>query len=112
MAEGSRVEAPTEFVQERPAPNWIVLLVVLLVSLLWRLPSLFDPPWVNDEGTYFAVAQAMAHGYRLYADVWENKPPGVYLLYSAVYHPFGASLIAIRLIASLITVLIVVLTYR
>ena len=84
----------------------------MLVSLLWRFPSLFDPPWVNDEGTYFAVAQAMAHGYRLYADVWENKPPGLYLLYSAVYHSFGASLIVIRAIAAVLSALLVVLTYR
>jgi 4-amino-4-deoxy-L-arabinose transferase-like glycosyltransferase len=74
------------------------LLVVLLATLLCRLPSLNDPPWVNDEGTYFAVAQAMAHGYRLYDGVWENKPPALYLVYSAVYHSFGASLIGVRLV--------------
>jgi 4-amino-4-deoxy-L-arabinose transferase-like glycosyltransferase len=88
------------------------LLAIVLVSLLWRLPSFFDPPWVNDEGTYFAVAQAMTHGYRLYADVWENKPPGVYLLYSAVYHSFGGSLPGIRLIAAILAALLVLLTYR
>src|SRR5438270_10676870 len=109
MAEGSRVEAPTEFVQERPAPNWIVLLVVLLVTLLWRLPSLFDPPWVNDEGTYFAVAQALTHGYSLYNGVWENKPPALYLLYTAVYHPLGPSLVAVRLVTA-VAVLVLVRT--
>jgi hypothetical protein len=88
------------------------LLAIVLVSLWWRLPSLFDPPWVNDEDTYFAMAQAMAHGYRLYAGVWENKPPGLYLLYSAVYHSFGASLIPTRIIAALITGLLVLLTYH
>jgi hypothetical protein len=77
------------------------MLTVMLVSLLWRLPSLFDPPWVNDEGTYFAVAQAMAHGFALYNRAWENKPPALYLLYMAVYHSFGASLIAIRCIAAI-----------
>jgi len=76
------------------------LLPVLAVALLWRFPSLFDPPWVNDEGTYFAVAQSMAHGARLYVDVWENKPPGIYLLYFAVYHLFGPSLLAVRLVTA------------
>jgi 4-amino-4-deoxy-L-arabinose transferase-like glycosyltransferase len=85
---------------------------VLLVSLLWRLPSLFDPPWVNDEGTYFAVAQAMAHGYRLYSGVWENKPPALYLLYSAVYHPFGASLIALRLVTAAAVLALVATVWR
>lgn len=87
------------------------LLGVLAVSLLWRLPSWWDPPWVNDEGTYFAVAQAMAHGYRLYADVWENKPPGLYLLYIAVYHLFGVSLLAVRLLSTLAVAVIVILTF-
>jgi len=87
------------------------LLGVLAVSLLWRLPSWWDPPWVNDEGTYFAVAQAMAHGYRLYADVWENKPPGLYLLYTAVYHLFGVSLLVMRLLSTLAVAAVVILTF-
>ncbi len=87
------------------------LLGVLAVSLLWRLPSWWDPPWVNDEGTYFAVAQAMAHGYRLYADVWENKPPGLYLVYTAVYHLFGVSLLAVRLLSTLAVAVVVILTF-
>lgn len=94
---------------ERPG-RWLVVVAVL--SLLWRLPSLFDPPWVNDEGTYFAIAQAMAHGYRLYAGVWENKPPLLYLVYAAVYHLFGPSLLAMRLLAAILTVGLVLLTYR
>jgi Dolichyl-phosphate-mannose-protein mannosyltransferase len=72
---------------------------------------LFDPPWVNDEGTYFAVAQSMAHGYRLYADVWENKPPGLYLLYRTVYQGVGPSLFTIRVIASVAVLGIVLLSF-
>jgi 4-amino-4-deoxy-L-arabinose transferase-like glycosyltransferase len=94
---------PTHLVETRSGrrverPVWLAL-GVLLVSLVWRLPSIFDPPWVNDEGTYFAVAQAMAHGYHLYGGVWENKPPALYLLYSAVYHLVGPSLLTIRLLS-------------
>lgn len=85
---------------------------MLVVTLAWRLPSLFDPPWVNDEGTYFAIAQAMTHGFRLYAGIWENKPPAIYLMYAAVYHLFGPSLIAVRLLATLSVALLVVLVYR
>lgn len=60
-----------------------------------------DPPWVNDEGTYFAVAGAMNHGYTLYRDIWENKPPVLYLAYAAVYHWLGPSLIAVRIAAAI-----------
>src|SRR5579885_3109079 len=91
--------------RQRPAlvAAWPFLTVVL-IAMLWRLPSFFDPPWVNDEGTYFAVAQAMAHGYRLYAGVWENKLPALYLVYSAVYHSVGPSLLAIRLLTAAVVV--------
>lgn len=68
-----------------------------------------DPPWVNDEGTYFAVAGAMNHGYTLYRDIWENKPPVLYLAYAAVYHWLGPSLIAVRIAATLAALICVVL---
>lgn len=100
MEEGLREPAATHIARAQARRRGLVMLTVLLVSLFWRLPSLFDPPWVNDEGTYFAVAQAMAHGFALYNRAWENKPPALYLLYTAVYHSFGASLIAIRCITA------------
>jgi 4-amino-4-deoxy-L-arabinose transferase-like glycosyltransferase len=53
----------------------------------------------------------LAHGFRLYRDVWENKPPAIYLLYTAVYRLFGPSLIAVRLTAALAVILIVGLTF-
>jgi 4-amino-4-deoxy-L-arabinose transferase-like glycosyltransferase len=88
------------------------VLGVLLATLLWRLPSLFDPPWVNDEGTYFAVAQAMAHGYRLYDGVWENKPPALYLVYSAIYHSFGPNLLALRILTAAVVLTLVAYSWR
>jgi 4-amino-4-deoxy-L-arabinose transferase-like glycosyltransferase len=66
---------------------------------------------VNDEGTYFAVAQSMAHGFRLYAGVWENKPPAIYVLYEAVYRLVGPSLISIRLVTALAVLGLVAVVY-
>jgi 4-amino-4-deoxy-L-arabinose transferase-like glycosyltransferase len=51
----------------------------------------------------------MANGYRLYADVWENKPPVLYLLYEAVYQTWGPSLVAIRVVTSLAACAVVLL---
>jgi 4-amino-4-deoxy-L-arabinose transferase-like glycosyltransferase len=96
-------------VRSRPGP-W-ALPAALLISLIWRVPSLFDPPWVNDEGTYFAVAQAISHGYRLYAGVWENKPPAIYVLYAGVYQVLGPSLVGVRTMAALAVLGLVALVY-
>lgn len=51
----------------------------------------------------------MNHGYALYRDIWENKPPTLYLWYAAVYHWLGPSLMALRLAATVAALLTVVL---
>jgi Dolichyl-phosphate-mannose-protein mannosyltransferase len=48
--------------------------------LVLRLPSLVEPAWSADEGTYADIGYALAHGAHLYVNVWDNKPPGVYWL--------------------------------
>ncbi len=61
------------------------LVLVIGFCTLWRLPSLLEPPWVNDEGTYATVGHLLRTQPRalLYRDVWENKPPAIYLLFGA-----------------------------
>lgn len=56
-----------------------------MVIALLRLPSLFEPYWYGDEQIYLALAQAMNHGAVLYRDIWDNKPPLLYVLYAI--HP-------------------------
>ncbi len=51
----------------------------------------------------------MNHGYTLYRDIWENKPPVLYLAYAAVYHWLGPSLIAVRIGAAVAALICVVL---
>jgi 4-amino-4-deoxy-L-arabinose transferase-like glycosyltransferase len=102
---------------ERASHGWLLkyegwnLPAVMAIALVWRLPSLFDPPWVNDEGTYFAVAQAMAHGSRLYTGIWENKPPAIYLMYWAVNRVLGPSLVTVRVLATLAVLILCLVVY-
>ncbi|MCL4397852.1 hypothetical protein M1403_02365 [Patescibacteria group bacterium] len=60
------------------------LLVVLGIVLLLRLPSLFEPYWYGDEGIYLALGQAMRRGAVLYRDIWDNKPPLLYMIYAII----------------------------
>src|SRR5260370_7442104 len=50
------------------------------VFVLLRIPSFIEPPWYSDGGTYADIGWALNHGARLYVDVWDNKPPGIYWL--------------------------------
>ncbi len=61
------------------------LLLVLLFVFLLRLPSFWEPHWYGDEEIYLALGQAMQRGAVLYRDIWDNKPPLLYILYAI--HP-------------------------
>ncbi|GEM_PF-2016470 len=77
------------------------VLVVVLVTFLLRLPSLFEPPWYDDEGIYAAVANSLLNGQRLYTEVLDNRPPGIYFLYALIMVVFGPNLFFIKLAAIL-----------
>ncbi len=53
-------------------------LVIVGAFVLLRVVSFAEPTWYSDEGTYANIGWALNHGARLYVDVWDNKPPGVY----------------------------------
>jgi hypothetical protein len=68
----------------RPGRLWPSLLLLGGVFVALRGPSLVEPTWYSDEGTYADVGRALLHGATLYRDVWDNKPPGVYWLAAAI----------------------------
>lgn len=56
------------------------LVSVLLLTFLLRLPSLFEPYWYGDEGIYLTLGLGIRKGLLLYKDIYDNKPPLIYLL--------------------------------
>jgi hypothetical protein len=56
--------------------------LVLLITFVLRIPSFFEPAWYGDEGIYLAIGQAIQRGAVLYRDIWDNKPPLLYLIYA------------------------------
>lgn len=65
---------------EKAKEFWF-LIFVLLVFFLLRLPSLFEPYWYGDEGIYQVIGISLEQGRLLYRDIWDNKPPLLYLVY-------------------------------
>lgn len=60
---------------------WFLLGTGVIFFLL-RLPSFFEPYWYGDEGIYEVIGFALRHGKLLYRDIWDNKPPLLYLIYA------------------------------
>mgnify|MGYP007068844087 FL=1 len=56
------------------------LILILLTTFFLRLPSLFEPYWYGDEGIYLTLGLGIRKGLLLYRDIYDNKPPLIYLL--------------------------------
>lgn len=79
----------------------LAVAAVLVLTFMFRLPSLFEPPWYDDEGIYAAVASSWLNGQELYSEVLDNRPPGLYFIYAAIIATFGPKLIFIKLAATM-----------
>jgi hypothetical protein len=53
----------------------------LFLFLFLRFPSLFESVWYGDEAYYLTIGQALKNGQLLYVDIWDNKPPLLYIFY-------------------------------
>ena len=58
-------------------PAWLFLLLVIVIIL--RVPSFFEPYSYGDETIYLTLGNAVRQGVPLYSGVHDNKPPLLYL---------------------------------
>lgn len=79
---------------EKSSDFWF-LISTCFFFFLFRLPSLFEPQWYGDEGVYQVLGHAIRAGRLLYRDIWDNKPPLLYLLYAL----FNSDQFLIRLVS-------------
>ncbi|MEK7534180.1 MAG: hypothetical protein AAB600_02470 [Patescibacteria group bacterium] len=89
---------------EQNKTTWFMLIILFFFFLL-RLPSLFEPYWYGDEGVYQTLGNAIKNDRLLYRDIWDNKPPFIYLLYSVFNSDQFATKLA-SLIAGLLSILV------
>lgn len=60
------------------------LIIIVFVFFVLRIPSLIEPEWYGDEGIYQVIGLALHKGGLLYRDIWDNKPPVLYIYYALV----------------------------
>ena len=58
---------------------------------------LLNIPFERDEGVFAYIGRAMWSGERLYTDLYDNKLPGLYLVYALFTRAFGALPMGIHL---------------
>ena len=59
-------------------PKW--LFILLLIVLILRIPSFFEPYSYGDEMIYLTLGEGMRQGVPLYSGIHDNKPPLLYII--------------------------------
>lgn len=86
----------------------LALLHVVLTRLSWA-----GIPLQTDTGMWAYIGSRLLDGARLYADLWESKPPGIYYTFAAVIRVFGeASVTALLCLDAVVSVAVLAVTYR
>lgn len=76
-------------------------LSLLAVALLIRAYDFGNPIVHVDEEWYLLVGDRLLHGARLYVDIWDRKPLGLFALYAAIRLLPGDGILACQLCACL-----------
>jgi hypothetical protein len=58
-------------------PNWVLAIIAFIV--LFRIPSFFEPYYYGDEMIYLTLGNGIRHGLTLYKQIYDNKPPLIYV---------------------------------
>jgi 4-amino-4-deoxy-L-arabinose transferase-like glycosyltransferase len=66
----------------------LLLALAALAALLARIAAVAEPLGI-DQGLWASAARGMARGQRLYHDVWEQRPPGIYWIYLTGFRVLG-----------------------
>jgi hypothetical protein len=92
--------------------NRLVLLWLFVISILIRFPFFFRDYIDRDESTFILVAQSWVDGHLPYTELWDLKPPMVYLFFAGILYFFGKSFIAIRLVGAIGVAITAFFTYK
>ncbi len=67
----------------------LAAVLIVLLTVATRLPSLLQPQPIDDESVYSVVANEIVDGGRPYIDAIERKPPLLFWTYAAVFKIAG-----------------------
>jgi hypothetical protein len=65
------------------------LLVIAILFVVVRALPILSYPLGRDQGTYLTIGEGLLEGKQMYRDLWDNKPPGIFIVYAAIAKLFG-----------------------
>jgi hypothetical protein len=65
------------------------LLAIAILFVVVRALPILTLPLGNDQGAYLMIGQGLLEGKRLYRDLLDTKPPGIFIVYAGIAKLFG-----------------------
>lgn len=99
----------------RPAWRWIrrlALLAAIAAVTLWVHLYEFNGMTEWDSAAFLAIGRLLQRGLMLYRDLWDTKPPGIYIYQTVVFSVLPVQVWSLRLTDYLLYVAAGVLYYR
>ncbi|UJH66122.1 ArnT family glycosyltransferase [Allomuricauda sp. SCSIO 65647] len=90
----------------------VIFFWLLGISVFVRFPFFFRDYIDRDESTFIIMGQSWVDGHLPYTELWDLKPPIIFLVFAAVIHVFGKSFVAIRLLGAFFVALTAFFTYK
>jgi len=94
-----------------PLKNRTLFLWLFLISFFIRFPFFFRDYIDRDESTFILMGQSWVNGHLPYTELWDLKPPLVFLFFAGIIYVFGKSFIAIRLAGVIVVAVTSYVTY-
>jgi Dolichyl-phosphate-mannose-protein mannosyltransferase len=89
----------------------LILPAICLLPIILAAPF-FNEPFEGDEGVYGTIAQGILKGEVPYRDLFDHKPPLIYLWYVFSFQVFGESVVAPRFMSALVWSLTTIVVYK
>ncbi|NES05603.1 MAG: glycosyltransferase family 39 protein [Okeania sp. SIO2F4] len=90
----------------------IIFLAFLLLSFFLRFWTLFVSVLDKDESIYILGADSLLNSNLPYIEIWDNKPPGIFILFSLTMLILGNSIVSIRILSIIATTFTSYFLYR
>ncbi|MGD1701274.1 ArnT family glycosyltransferase [Dapis sp. BLCC M229] len=90
----------------------IIFLAFLLLSFFLRFWTLFVSVLDKDESIYILAADSLLNSNLPYIEIWDNKPPGIFILFSLTMLILGNSIVSIRILSIIATTFTSYFLYR
>jgi hypothetical protein len=101
------------FPDQSPVPAfWRAILLCGLATTLLRFPTLLRSVLDWDESLYVLVAGQVLSGHLPYTTVWDNKPPGIYVIFAVFEALCRDPVLAIRAATIVFTTALAGLLWR